>query len=142
MASKPKTLAVVRIEHEGGSVNMAKLGQTVGVYGINIVALSKDFNAATAAHRGLRVAADVTVFEDKTFQVQVKTPATASLILRAAGVAKGSGRPNSQKIGSISQRQLAEIAAVKMPDLDAPTPEAAQKIIAGTARSMGIQIVG
>lgn len=139
---KNKIVAVVRIQHEGGNANMAKLGQSMGVHGVNIVALSKEFNEATAAHRGMRVAADITVFDDKSFEMAVKTPATTSLLKRAAGVAKGSARPHTQKSGSITAKQLSEIATIKLRDLNATSQEAAEKIVAGTARSMGIQIAG
>ena len=137
---KSRIVAVVRIQHEGGSANMAKLGQSMGVHGVNIVALSKEFNEATAAQRGMRVAADVTVFDDKSFEMEIKTPGTASLLLRAAGIAKGSPRPQAQTAGTISAKQLSEIAAIKLRDLNATSLESAQKIVAGTARSMGIQI--
>lgn len=137
---KNKIVAVVRIEHDGGNANIAKLGQSMGAHGVNIVALSKEFNAATAAHRGMRVSADVVVFDDKSFELQVKTPTTASLLLQAARVGKGSPRPHAQKSGSITANQLSEIAAIKLPDLNATSLAAAEKIVAGTARSMGIHV--
>ncbi|MFE3326086.1 50S ribosomal protein L11 [Streptomyces sp. NPDC059176] len=138
---KSKVAGVVRISQEGGNANVAKVGQVLGSYGVNIVGVMKEFNEGSAAHRGLLVSADITIYEDRSFEVAVKTPATASLLLQAAGVQKGSARPHAETAGTVTKAQLREIASIKMPDLNAESVEQAEKIVGGTARSMGIKIV-
>lgn len=138
---KSKVAGVVRISQEGGNANVAKVGQALGSYGVNIVGVMKEFNENSAAHRGLLVSADITIYEDRSFEVTVKTPATASLLLRAAGVEKGSARPHVDTAGTVTKAQLREIASIKMPDLNAESVEQAEKIVGGTARSMGIKII-
>lgn len=139
---KSKVAGVVRISQEGGNANVAKVGQVLGSYGVNIVGVMKEFNENSSAHRGLLVSADITIYEDRSFTVTVKTPATSSLLLRAAGVEKGAARPHVETAGTVTQSQLREIASVKLPDLNAESVEQAEKIVGGTARSMGIKIVG
>lgn len=139
---KAKITATVRIQQEGGSANVSKLGQMLGGYGVNIGAVLKQFNEATAQLRGLTVPADIVIYDDRSVEVVPKSPAASSLIRRASGVAKGSSRPHVEKVGSITDTQLAEIATTKMPDLNANSLDEAKKIVAGTARSMGITIQG
>ncbi|ESZ99672.1 50S ribosomal protein L11 [Frankia sp. CcI156] len=142
MPAKKKLSAVVRIQQEGGNANVAKIGQALGTYGVNIVGVMKEFNEASAIHHGLQVSADVSIFEDRSFELSVKSPATTSLLLQAAGVRKGSPRPHAEHAGAVTVSQLREIAKVKLPDLNVDSMEAAEKIVAGTARSMGIKVTG
>lgn len=138
---KKKVQAVVRLQQDGGAANVAKIGQSLGAYGINIVQVVNAFNEATSQYRGLKVPADVVIYEDRSTEVVAKTPATTSLLLQAAGSAKGSPEPHKSSSGSVTQEQLREIAAVKMPDLNTYTVEDAAKVVEGSARSMGIKVV-
>ncbi len=115
-------------------------GPILGQAGINIGEFIKQFNDATREMMGQTIPAEITVYEDRSFTFILKTPPASSLITRALGVEKGSGKPNTAKIGKLSKAQLREIAETKMPDLNANDVEAAMKIIAGTARSMGVDI--
>jgi len=125
----------------GGSATPAPpLGPTLGQAGINIGEFITKFNEATKEMRGEVVPAVVTVFEDRTFSFILKTPPASQLILKALGKDKGSGKPNTSKIGSISKDQVRQIAEKKMPDLNATDIEGAMKIVAGTARSMGVDV--
>jgi len=115
-------------------------GPILGQAGINIGEFIKQFNDATRELTGQMIPAEITVYEDRTFTFILKTPPASNLITKALGVEKGSGKPNTAKIGKLSKAQLREIAEKKMPDLNANDVEAAMKIIAGTARSMGVDI--
>jgi large subunit ribosomal protein L11 len=116
------------------------VGPALGQHGVNIMEFCKQYNAATEAQRGNVIPVEITVYEDRSFTFVTKTPPAARLILKAAGVDKGSGEPNKTKVASISQAQVREIAESKMADLNANDVDAAAKIIAGTARSMGITV--
>jgi large subunit ribosomal protein L11 len=116
------------------------VGTALGPHGVNIMDFCKQYNAATEAQRGNIIPVEITIFEDRSFEFVTKTPPAPELIKKAAGVAKGSGEPNRTKVGSISAAQVREIAQTKMPDLNARDIEMAERIIAGTARSMGITV--
>ena len=118
------------------------VGTALGPHGVNIMDFVKQYNAATDAQRGNVIPVEITIYEDRSFSFITKTPPAPELIKKAAGVQKGSGEPHKTKVGSMTQAQVREIAQVKMPDLNATTIEAAEKIIAGTARSMGIRVEG
>jgi large subunit ribosomal protein L11 len=118
------------------------VGTALGPHGVNIMDFCKQYNAATESQRGNVIPVEITIYEDRTFSFITKTPPAPELIKKAAGVAKGSGTPHTDKVGSITAAQVREIAQTKMPDLNATTMEAAEKIIAGTARSMGITVQG
>jgi large subunit ribosomal protein L11 len=133
--------AVVKLQIPAGEANPAPpIGPALGQHGINIQEFCKQFNERTAAQKGDIIPVEITIFEDRNFKFTLKTPPAASLLKKAAGVEKGSGDPLKEKAGQITRQQLREIAKKKMPDLSARDLEAAEKIIAGTARSMGIQI--
>lgn len=117
------------------------VGTALGPAGINIGEFVKQFNDATKGMDGL-VPAEINIYEDRTFDFVLKTPPTSSLILKAIGIEKGAGKPPSQKVGAITRKQLEEIAQIKMVDLNANDLEAAVKIIAGTCRSMGVEVKG
>ena len=118
------------------------VGPALGQRGVNIMEFCKSFNAQTQAQAGLIIPVIITVYEDRTFTFVTKTPPAAKLILKAAGVEKGSGEPHKTKVAKITAAQVREIATTKMPDLNANDIEMAERIIAGTARSMGITVEG
>jgi large subunit ribosomal protein L11 len=141
MAKRVK--AVVKLQIPAGKATPAQpVGPALGQHGINIMAFCKEYNERTANMVGSIVPAVITIYEDRSFTFITKTPPAADLLKKAAGVEKGSGVPNKTKAGAISAKQLREIAEVKMKDLNANTVEAAEKIVAGTARSMGISVNG
>ena len=113
----------------------------MGQAGVNIMAFVKDFNDRTAKQAGLIIPVEITVFEDRTFTFICKTPPAAVLLKKAAGIEKASGEPNKNKVGKVTKAQVKEIAETKMPDLNANTVEAAMRLVEGTARSMGIEVV-
>ena len=138
---KKKVAALVKIALNAGAATPAPpVGTALGPHGVNIMEFCKAYNAATESQRGNVVPVEITVYEDRSFTFITKTPPAAELIKKAAGVAKGSGVPHTQKVGSLTQAQVREIAAAKMEDLNANDLDAAAKIIAGTARSMGITV--
>ena len=138
-----KILAQVKLQLEAGKATPAPpVGPALGQHGVNIMGFCKQFNAETADRAGMILPVIITVYADRSFTFELKTPPASFLLLRAAGIQKGSGIPNRTKVGRITRAQLEEIAKVKMPDLNARTVDAAAKIIAGTARNMGIEIVG
>ncbi len=140
MAKKIK--AQVKIQLPAGKATPAPpVGPTLAQYGINMGQFIKDFNAKTADKMGMIIPTIITVYTDRTYSFVMKTPPAANLLLKAAGLEKGSAEPNKIKVGKITKSQLREIAETKMPDLNAYDVEAAMKIIAGTARNMGIEIV-
>ena len=118
------------------------VGTALGPHGINIMDFCKAFNAKTASQEGLIIPAVVTVYQDRSYSFITKTPPAAVLLKRAANIAKGSGEPNRTKVGTVTQQQVEEIAKTKMPDLNADSIEMAARIVAGTARSMGIDVEG
>jgi large subunit ribosomal protein L11 len=136
-----KVNAVVKLQLPAGKATPAPpVGSTLGPYGINMMEFIKGYNEKTAPMMGSVVPVEITIYDDRSFQFVTKTPPAADLLKKAAGVPSGSGAPNKTKVAKISQQQLREIATTKMPDLNANDVEGAMKIIAGTARSMGIDI--
>ena len=140
---KKKIAAVVKVQLNAGAATPAPpVGTALGPHGVNIMDFCKQYNAATESQRGNVIPVEITIYEDRSFSFITKTPPAPELIKKAAGVAKGSATPHTAKVGSISAAQVREIAQTKMPDLNATSMEAAEKIIAGTARSMGITVRG
>jgi large subunit ribosomal protein L11 len=136
-----KVTADVKLQIAAGKATPAPpVGTALGPHGVNIMDFCKQYNAATESQRGNIIPVEITIFEDRTFSFITKTPPAPELIKKAAGVAKGSGEPHKIKVGSVTMAQVREIAQVKMVDLNANSMEAAEKIIAGTARSMGITV--
>lgn len=139
MAKKVK--AIVKLQVPAGKANPAPpVGPALGQYGVNIMEFCKQYNAKTASQEGMIIPAEITVFEDRSFTFITKTPPASTLLLKAAGVEKGSGEPHVTKVAKIRRGQVEEIAKLKMPDLNATTLDGAVKIIEGTARSMGIVV--
>lgn len=133
--------AIVKLQIPAGKATPAQpIGPALGAHGINIMGFCKEYNERTASMVGSIVPAVITVYEDRSFTFIIKTPPAADLLKKAAGVEKGSGTPNKAKVGSITPQQLRDIAEQKMKDLNANSVEAAEKIVAGTARSMGITV--
>jgi large subunit ribosomal protein L11 len=140
---KKKIAAVVKVQLNAGAATPAPpVGTALGPHGVNIMDFCKQYNAATESQRGNVIPVEITIYEDRSFSFITKTPPAPELIKKAAGVAKGSATPHTDKVGSITAAQVREIAQTKMPDLNATSMEAAEKIIAGTARSMGITVKG
>jgi large subunit ribosomal protein L11 len=138
-----KVMAVVKLQCPAGKATPAPpVGPALGQYGINIMEFVKTYNERTASQVGTVIPVEITIFEDRTFTFITKTPPAAELLKKAASVPKGSGVPNRDKVGKVTQDQLREIAQLKMADLNANDVEGAMKIIAGTARSMGIEVAG
>ena len=138
---RKRVAALVKVQLPAGQATPAPpVGTALGPHGVNIMDFCKQYNAATEAQRGNIIPVEITIFEDRSFEFITKTPPAPELIKKAAGVAKGSGEPNRTKVGSISAAQVREIAQTKMPDLNARDIEMAERIIAGTARSMGITV--
>lgn len=139
MAKKVKTLIKLNLT-AGAATPAPPTGPALGQHGVNIMEFVKQYNERTAGQKGTVIPVVITVFEDRSFTFITKTPPAATQLLKALGVEKGSGTPNKEKIGKVGRDQLRQIAKDKMADLNAKTPEAAMKIIAGTARSMGIEV--
>ena len=140
---KKKLAAIVKLQIKAGMANPAPpIGPALGQHGVNIMEFCKAYNAATETQRGEVVPVEISIFEDRTFSFELKTPPAARLLLKAAGVDKGSATPHSAKVASVTTDQLREIATIKQVDLNANDVEQAAKIIAGTARSMGITVEG
>ncbi|MDX6738271.1 50S ribosomal protein L11 [Actinocorallia sp. A-T 12471] len=138
---KKKISAIVKVQLNAGAATPAPpVGTALGPHGVNIMDFCKQYNAATEAQRGNVIPVEITIYEDRSFTFITKTPPAPQMILKAAGIDKGSAVPHKTKVGSITQDQLREIAEFKMKDLNANDIEAAAKIIAGTARSMGIEV--
>ncbi|HRY82741.1 MAG TPA: 50S ribosomal protein L11 [Candidatus Moranbacteria bacterium] len=141
MAKKIKT--IIKLQIPAGKANPAPpVGPALGQHGLNIQEFCTKFNEATKDKMGDIIPAEITVFEDRTFTFILKTPPASDLLRKAAGIEKGAGNPLKDKVGTITKAKLREIAEKKMPDLNANDIEGAEKIIAGTARSMGIKIEG
>ncbi|NLJ54389.1 MAG: 50S ribosomal protein L11 [Intrasporangiaceae bacterium] len=140
MPPKKKVSGFIKLQIQAGAATPAPpVGPALGQHGVNIMEFVKAYNAATENQRGNVIPVEITVYEDRSFTFITKTPPAAELIKKAAGVPKGSGEPNKTKVAKLSKDQLREIAEQKMPDLNANDVEAAMKIIAGTARQMGIE---
>jgi len=136
-----KIVAVVKVQAVAGQATPAPpIGPALGQHGINIMEFCKQYNAKTKDQAGMIVPAIVTIFGDRSFTFEIKTPPASVLIKKAAGLAKGSGTPNKDKVGTISRAQVEEIAQSKMPDLNAADLDAACRMVAGTARSMGVTV--
>ena len=143
MPPKKKLTAVIKLQIKAGMANPAPpVGPALGQHGVNIMEFCKQYNAATEAQRGQVVPVEISVYEDRSFTFITKTPPAPEMIKKAAGVDKGSAVPHKTKVASLTKAQVREIAEAKMPDLNARDIEAAEKIIAGTARSMGITVNG
>ncbi|MGZ6771804.1 MAG: 50S ribosomal protein L11 [Mycobacteriaceae bacterium] len=144
MPPKKKKLAgIIKLQIQAGAATPAPpVGPALGQHGVNIMEFCKAYNAATEAQRGNVVPVEISVYEDRSFDFKLKTPPAARLLLKAAGVPKGSGEPHKTKVAQVTMAQVKEIAQTKMEDLNAGDIDAAAKIIAGTARSMGITIEG
>ena len=141
MPPKKKVAGLIKLQIQAGAANPAPpVGPALGAHGVNIMEFCKAYNAATESQRGSIIPVEITVYEDRSFDFITKTPPAARLILKAAGVEKGSAVPHKDKVASITKAQVREIAEIKMPDLNANDLEAADKIIAGTARQMGITV--
>ncbi len=132
---------MVKIQLQAGKATPSQqTGTALGPHGINIAQFLKDFNEKTSMMGDVIVPAEITVYEDRSYTFVLKTPPASILIAKAAGIPKGSGNPLKNKVGTITKAQLKEIATTKLPDLNANDLEAAEKIVAGTARSMGVEI--
>jgi large subunit ribosomal protein L11 len=137
-----KIIGRVKLQLEGGKANPSPpVGPALGQYGLNIMEFCKKFNALTKDKAGLIIPVEMVVFADRTYKFETHTPPASFLLLKAAGVAKGSGVPNRTKCGKVKRSQVKEIAELKKVDLNANDVEAAMKIIEGTARSMGLDVV-
>src|SRR5712664_1433756 len=139
---KKKVRAILKLELQAGKATPAPpVGTALGPHGINIMEFTKAYNERTQAQSGDVVPAEITIYEDRTFTFVLKTPPAVNLLKRAAGIEKGSPKPNKEKIGRITRQQVRQIVEAKGKDLNAATPEKAMKMIEGTARSMGLEIV-
>jgi large subunit ribosomal protein L11 len=140
--AKRKITAVVKIEIQAGKATPAPpVGTALGPHGVAIMDFCKQYNAATESQIGTIVPVEITVFEDRSFTFVLKTPPAAVLLRQRAGIEKGSSAPGKDEAGSVTEAQIAEIAAIKMPDLNANDLEAAKQQVRGTARSMGLKVV-
>lgn len=136
-----KVVAVIKLALNAGKANPAPpVGPALGQHGVNIMMFCKEYNARTSDQAGMVVPVEISVFEDRSFTFILKTPPASVLIRKAAGVERGSNEPNKKRVGSITQAQLREIAQTKLPDLNANDIDAAMKIVAGTAKNMGVAI--
>ena len=143
MAKKKKVIGLIKLQIQAGQANPAPpVGPALGQHGVNIMEFCKAYNAATESQRGQIVPVEISVYEDRSFTFVTKTPPAARLLLKAAGVEKGSGEPQKTKVAKVTMDQVREIAKTKMEDLNANDLDNAAKIIAGTARSMGITVEG
>ncbi|MBI3925268.1 MAG: 50S ribosomal protein L11 [Armatimonadetes bacterium] len=139
MAKKVK--GIVKLQVPAGKANPAPpVGPALGQYGVNIMEFVKQYNERTAKQIGMIIPVEITIFEDRSFTFVTKTPPAKNLLLKEAGLEKGSGEPNTRKVGRVTREQVRRIAELKMPDLNANDLDAAMNIIEGTARSMGIEI--
>ena len=137
-----KISKIIKLQVPAGKATPAPpVGPALGQAGVNIMAFVKDFNDRTAKQAGLIIPVEITVFEDRSFTFICKTPPAAVLLKKAASLEKASGEPNKKKVGKVTKAQVKEIAETKMPDLNANTVEAAMRLVEGTARSMGIEVV-
>jgi len=140
MAKKIK--AIVKLQISAGQATPAPpVGPALAPHGLNLMEFCQKFNEATKSQTGSTIPAEITIYEDRTYEFKLKTPPASELLKKAAGIEKGSGTPNKTKVGKITKSQLREIAEKKMADLNADDIEAAMKIIEGTAKNMGIEII-
>nr|YP_010873257.1 ribosomal protein L11 [Nemalion vermiculare]WGV34418.1 ribosomal protein L11 [Nemalion vermiculare] len=136
-----KIIAIVKLALNAGKATPAPpIGPALGQHGVNIVMFCKDYNARTSDKQGLVIPVEISIYDDRSFTFVLKTPPASVLLAKAAGLNKGSGEPNTKIVGSITPRQLLEIAEVKLPDLNTQNLDQAKKIITGTAKNMGIVI--
>ncbi|HHY31620.1 MAG TPA: 50S ribosomal protein L11 [Firmicutes bacterium] len=139
--AKKKVAAIVKLQIPAGKATAAPpVGPALAQHSVNIMEFVRSFNEKTAAQAGTIIPVEITVYEDRSFTYVLKTPPASFLIRKAAGIEKGSGKPNREKVAKLTRAQLREIAELKMKDLNATTIEAAERMIAGTARSMGVEI--
>ena len=137
-----KVTGIVRLQIPAGQANPAPpVGPALGAQGVNIMAFCKDFNAKTQDKAGLVIPVVITVYADRSFTFVMKSPPASALLKRAAGLAKGSGVPNRDKVGKVTRAQVREIAKLKQQDLNASSEEAAMRMVEGTARSMGVDVI-
>lgn len=137
-----KVVGIIKLQIPAGKATPAPpVGPALGQHQVNIMDFCKAYNAKTAKQEGLIVPVVITVYQDRSYTFITKTPPAAVLLKRAAGIAKGSGEPNRNKVGKVTDKQVEEIAKTKMADLNAADIEAAKRIVAGTARSMGLEVV-
>jgi large subunit ribosomal protein L11 len=138
---KKKLSAIVKLQIQAGAATPAPpVGPALGQHGVNIMEFCRSYNAATESQRGQVVPVEISIYEDRSFTFVTKTPPAAQLLLKAAGVEKGSGEPHKTKVATVTREQVREIAQTKLPDLNATDLDHAERIIAGTARSMGIAV--
>lgn len=136
-----KVVAVIKLALNAGKANPAPpVGPALGQHGVNIMMFCKEYNAKTEGQAGMVIPVEISVFEDRSFTFVLKTPPASVLIRKAAGIERGSNEPNKKRVGSITKAQLQEIAQTKLPDLNANDIDAAMKIVAGTAKNMGVAI--
>lgn len=137
-----KIRAIIKLQIPAGQATPAPpVGPALGQHGVNIMGFVKEYNAKTASQAGTIIPAEVTVYEDRSFTFIIKTPPASALLRQAAGLEKGSTQPKRESVGTVSRRDIQKIAETKLPDLNAPSLEAAMNIIEGSARSMGIEVV-
>ena len=137
-----KVNSIVKIQIPAGKATPAPpIGSVLGPKGINIAGFVKEFNDKTASQAGMVIPCVITIFDDRSFSFVLKTPPAAVLIRKEAGIEKGSGKPNKEKVAKLTQSQVRKIAEIKMPDLNASSIESAMAMVAGTARSMGVEVV-
>ncbi|HEY0304401.1 MAG TPA: 50S ribosomal protein L11 [Longimicrobiales bacterium] len=137
-----KVTGFVKLQVPAGQANPAPpVGPALGQHGVNIMEFVKQFNARTQSQMGMIIPVEITVYADRSFTFITKTPPAANLLIKAAGVPKGSGTPNKTKVAKVTRKQIREIAELKMPDLNAANVESAMRMIEGTARSMGFTVV-
>jgi len=142
MPGKKKVMTMVKLQIPAGQATPAPpVGTALGPHGVNIMDFCKQYNAMTQQQAGQIIPVEVTIYEDRSFSLVTKTPPAAVLIRQKAGIEKGSGEPNRNKVGTLRRAQVKEIAEIKLPDLNANDVDAAMKIIEGTARSMGVTVV-
>ena len=138
-----EVVKVIKLQIQAGAANPSPpVGPALGQAGVNIMGFCKEFNAATQAQAGEVLPCIISVYKDKSFTFITKKPPAANLLKKAAGIASGSGEPNKKKIGTITKAKLMEVVEIKMPDLNTSDPEAAARILAGTARQMGLEVEG
>ena len=137
-----KVRAIIKLQIEAGKANPAPpVGPALGQHGVNIMAFCKDYNERTASQAGTIVPVEITIYEDRSFAFVMKTPPASDLLKRAAGIEKGSGAQKREKVGQVARASVREIAELKMKDLNASSVEAAMRMVEGSARSMGIEVV-
>ena len=138
-----KVTGMIKLQIPAGQANPAPpVGPALGQHGVNIMGFCKEFNAATKSDAGMIIPVVITVYQDKSFTFITKSPPAAILLKKAAGITAGSKQPNKEKVGKVTQKQVLEIVKIKQKDMNATSEEAAFRMVAGTARSMGIEVVG